>query len=627
MFDRSRNRVNTRVVFGALILAATALAAAVFSFSTSGAPTRALEYELKFDAPNTHLMDVTIKASDLDGKGVDFALPDWAPGSYYIENYWMNVQNFRATNGDGQDLSWRKTDEQTWHIDLNRANAVTVSYKMYANTMANNCAQYNDEHAFIGGPSLWMYEVGSKDRPITLTIATPNNWKVATGMTRDSENHFSAISYDWFADQPLEISNFKEQIFDFGGAKYHVIVHDVEGQKDFSAFTADTQKIVETLVPILSSVAGRGNVRSPFTEYYFLFHIWPKSGGGLEHLNSTQINFSKDWDNKEAAGDFGTQYQLKLFVTAHEFFHAWNVKRIRPRQLGPFDYSRQVHTPSLWISEGMTSYYGSLALARAGLITPQEYLDAMGKLITKFESQPGRKERSIEDTSWDTWFVRDGKLDTNLSNTNYSYYDGGQIAGHLLDFAMRHNTQNKKTLDDWMRLMYQRYALPKPGFDPDDAIKALSEVGGMDFSDFSRKYLEGKQELPYEAYFAYAGIVVEKKLDTGKPWLGVATVKDDDGRVKITNVIPGSPAEAGGLAKDDVILGFNMRAITSDDFDEILGARSAGDSVKFTVVRLNTLREVEVKLGTTPFYTYTLKPMDRPDALEQAIYKSWLGLP
>ena len=377
---------------------------------------------------------------------------------------------------------------------------------------------------------------------------------------------------------------------------------------------------------IFSSVAGNGNVRSPFTDYYFLFHVWPKAGGGLEHLNSTQIDFSKDWDDKTPAGDLGNQYELKLFVTAHEFFHAWNVKRIRPKQLGPFDYSKQVHTPSLWISEGLTSYYGALALARAGLITPQEYLDGIGKLITKFESLPGRKERSIEDTSWDTWFVRDSRLDTNLTNTNYSYYDGGQVAGHLLDFAIRHNTKNQKTLDDWMRLMYTRFALPKPGFDPEDAIKALSETGGTDFTEFSRKYLAGRDPLPYEEYFGYAGIAVEKKLETTKPWMGIQTAKSDDGRVKITSVVPGSPAEMGGLAKDDVILGFNNRAVMFEDFDSVLEARANGDSVKLIVQRINELKELQVTLGTTPFYTYTLKPMDRPDELQIKIYKSWLGM-
>ena len=603
---------------------------AAFAILTTGGNVRAadetLRYELKFEAPNTHLMDITIRASGLDGKNAEFAIPAWAPGSYQIENYWMLVQGFRALAPDGQPLAWHKTDQQTWEIDLNRANFITVEYSIYANTLQNNHAQYNERHAFIGGPSVWMYLVNGKDRPIDLSIAVPGNWKVATGMTHLSANNYHAESYDWFADEPLEISDFKEQTFEFAGTKYHVIDHDIIGQQDFTKFTGDTEKLVQQLVPVFAGVAGTSGQEAPFKEYWFLFHVWPKAGGGLEHLNSTQINFAKDWDNTGPAGAFGTQYELKLFVTAHEFFHAWNVKRIRPRPLGPFNYSLQVHTPSLWISEGLTSYYGSLAVERAGLITPQHYLDSIAKLITKFEQEPGRKERSIEDTSWDTWFVRDTKLDNNQPNIQYSYYDGGQILGHLLDFAIRQNTGNKKTLDDWMRLLYQRYALPKPGFDPQDAIRALSEVAGMDFSDFSTRYISGKESLPYETYFAYAGIDVVKKIDETKAWAGMDTSRTDDGRLKISNIIPGSPAGSAGLEKDDIVVAIDGRAVAPDDVVPIIEAHKPGDAAKIAVLRLDELREFTIALRGDPNATYTLKPMEHMTDLQQQIYKSWLGI-
>ena len=505
-----------------------------------------LHYELRFERPSTHLMDVTIHAADLEGPSVEFAMPDWAPGSYYLQNYSANVQAFRAVGSDGKELSWRKPDSQTWRVELGGANAVTVSYQVFGDTLRNNQAQYNERHAFIGGPSVWMYLVGAKERPVELTIAVPTGWKVATGMEHTSDHTFRAADYNWFADAPLEISDFAEKDFQVLGTTYHVIVHDVEGQKDFSKFTQDAQKFVETIVPMFSSVTGAEQA-APFKDYWFLFHVWPNTGGGLEHLNSTQINFSKGWDSQEPVPGYGNHYNLKLFVTAHEFFHAWNVKRLRPQPLGPFDYSQMVHTPSLWISEGVTSYYGALALARAGLITPQQYLDEISRTITNFEQNPGRRERSIEDTSWDTWFNGDTVIQlNNLKNTNYSYYDGGQIMAHILDFAIRQDTKNRKSLDDWMRLLYSRYALPKPGFQPDDAVKAASEVAGVDVSEIFSKYISGKEPIPYEKYFAYAGIDVEKKLELEKPWLGVSHSKSDDGHAKITNVIPGSSAETAG---------------------------------------------------------------------------------
>ena len=585
-----------------------------------------LHYELRFERPNTHLMDVTIHAAALEGPSVEFAMPDWAPGSYYLENYSANVQAFRAVGSDGKELSWRKTDSQTWRVELGGANAVTVSYQVFGDTLRNNQAQYNERHAFIGGPSVWMYLVGGKERPVELTIAVPTGWKVATGMERTSDHTFRAADYNWFADAPLEISDFAEKDFQVLGTTYHVIVHDVEGQKDFSKFTQDAQKFVETIVPMFTSVTGAEQA-APFKDYWFLFHVWPNTGGGLEHLNSTQINFSRGWDAQMPAPGYGTQYNLKLFVTAHEFFHAWNVKRLRPLPLGPFDYSQMVHTPSLWISEGLTSYYGELALERAGLITPQQYLDEMSYTITNFEQNPGRRERSIEDTSWDTWFNGDTVIQlNNLKNTNYSYYDGGQIMGHILDFAIRQDTKNQKSLDDWMRLLYSRYALPKPGFQPDDAVKAASEVAGADVSEIFSKYISGKEPIPYEQYFAYAGIAVEKKLEPEKAWLGASHSKSDDGYAKITNVVTGSSAEIAGLDRDDVVIGIDGSIVDEDAFNETIQEHKTGDTLHMTVIRLGEIKEIPVTLIASPYPVYKLKPMENPSDQQKAIYNSWMGI-
>jgi len=607
------------------------LLAAVFFFvdcSIAAAPAP-LRYQLRFERPNTHLMDVTVHADALSGAAADFEMPDWAPGAYAIENYAANVQRFRAHSAEGRELAWRKTDSQTWRIDLAGATAVTIDYQVYANTLQNNVGQYDDRHAFIAGPATWMYLVGGKERPIELSIDVPSGWKVATGMEHTSDHTFRAENYDWFADAPLEISDFAEKDFVVLGSTYHVIVHDVMGGKDSSQFTADLQKVVGAIVPIFQPVAGSGAQAAPFKDYYFLFHVWPKAGGGLEHLNSTQINFSKDWDNTEPLPAYGTQYTLKLLVSAHEFFHAWNVKRIRPRPLGPFDYSQMVHTPSLWISEGLTSYYGSLSVVRAGLVTPQQYLDGIARLITEFEKAPGRTERSIEDTSWDTWFfgLRTISQDNNLVNTAYSYYNGGQIMGHILEFAIRQDTNNQKSLDDWMRLLYSHYALPKPGFEPDDAVRAASETAGQDVSDIFRRYISGKEPIPYESYFAYAGVSVEKKLDSAKPWAGLTFTKQDNGTTTIKNITPGSPAESAGLDKDDIIVALDGRAITSSDDVEALFVPYKPDAtIRVLVQRLGQMREFPLALASNHYYTYSLKPMEHPTAQQQAIYNSWLGI-
>jgi predicted metalloprotease with PDZ domain len=404
---------------------------------------------------------------------------------------------------------------------------------------------------------------------------------------------------------------------------------DPKEEQDFSKFAADLQKVVEAVVPILAPAVG-GNRAAPFAEYYFLIHINPGGGvaGGIEHLNSTAITVNSGWsDHGPVTSQYLTDvYTVKLFVAAHEFFHAWNVKRLRPRELGPFDYSRIVYTPSLWISEGLTSYYAGLALERAGFLNPQQYLDYIGRLWTGLEEKPGRKERSIAETSWDTWFGGPNTGQNNLANTNYSYYDGGQTLGCLLDMEIRNHTQNRKSLDDWMRLLYTRYALPRPGFEPADAVRAASEVAGVDMSGFFERYVFGKDPLPYERDFAYAGIQV---LTSTHPqaWLGAVTQADAAGRALVSNILPGSPAETGGLDRGDVIMAVDTRVVDRAGFEKDLAARHIGDTLSLTVNHLSRVEQVSVKLGTNPYPIYTLKPMENPSELQRAIYKSYLSIP
>ncbi|HET9402782.1 MAG TPA: PDZ domain-containing protein, partial [Candidatus Acidoferrales bacterium] len=371
--------------------------------------------------------------------------------------------------------------------------------------------------------------------------------------------------------------------------------------------------------------------KAPFAQYYFLFHIMPNTGGGLEHLNSTQIFLGSDWDADSFAGSAYNGLQSKVEVSAHEFFHAWNVKRVRPKPLGPFDYSREVNTPSLWISEGITDYYAPLALARAGIITPEQYLQQMGQAITQLESSPGRKERSLEDTSWDTWFwyVGEGRFQTNEPNIDFSYYTGGHVMGQLLDLIIRNSTQNKKSLDDWMRLMYSRYALPKPGFTPEDAVRAATEVAATDMSDFFRRYISGKEIPPYEKILGYAGIEIQNGASANRAYfgLGVGRARNPQGSLTIGNVADGGPAQAAGLDRGDVIISINGHAIDASSYAQAIAAAKPGDSVVFTVSHLGAQRDVTVRPSIDPRFTYSLKFTDHPTELQRAIFRSMLGLP
>ncbi|HET6178307.1 MAG TPA: PDZ domain-containing protein [Candidatus Sulfotelmatobacter sp.] len=599
-----------------------------------------VHYELSFEQPNTHLMDITIHTGELDGKTVRFALPYWAPGVYIAEEFAVNVQGFRATDDAGALLAWHKAEDgQTWEVDLAGRTSVVIHYQIYANGMPFRGAQYNEHHASLTGAAVWMYMVDGKNRSAELTIdrsRLPASWKIATGMQNRSLNQYGAADYDWFADCPVEISDFAEKDFTALGTNYHVVVDDQIGKKDFTQFTQDLQRIVEKgVVPILAPVVAPP-LPAPFSEYWFLIHVNPGFGGvgaGVEHLTSTMIVIGSDWDDHSSTShdSMGDLYTYKLDLVAHEFFHAWNVKRLRPRPLGPFDYSRPVHTTSLWISEGLTDYFAAIAMLRAGYYKPQDYLDLTARVITGFEQDPGRSERSIADTSWDTWFGFAGagaggfgpRFSNNLANTNYSYYDGGHILGLLLDLEIRHVTGNRQSLDDWLRLMYQRYALPKPGFEPEDAVRAATEVAGTDMSEFFRRYVSGKDPLPHEKDLSYAGIRVDKEYPAGG-WLGV-TVEDQKGRAVVANVVPGSPAEIAGLDRGDEIVAAGDKAVDARALIGILKERSAGSQVVLTVIRAGIVRSLPVTLAKNPSPTYKLRPVEHPTPEQAEIYRSMMN--
>jgi predicted metalloprotease with PDZ domain len=617
------------------VLRALAMAPVCAAIAAAAEPIR---YEMAFEPWNTHLIDVTVHTSGFVGKIVRFAMPIWSPGSYVVRNFATEVQGFGATDASGHPLAWRKTDAQTWEVDVGATNAATIHYQVYANSLGS--IQYDDRHVALNGPAIWMYQVNGKDRPITLTIDTsrlPSGWKIATGLDKTTATSFRAADYDWFADCPIEISAFSERDITVLGTMYHFIVHDDLGGQDYTQFTRDMQRILEKgLVPILAPAVG-GPLAAPFPEYWFLIHLTPGAGlgGGTEHLNSTKINYSRDWgDSSPTTHDYVTSvYEAKLFVAVHELFHAWNVKRLRPHPLGPFDYSEMVHTPSLWISEGLTSYYTCIALLRSGYWTPEQYLAYVSRLITALDAMPGRAERSIAETSWDTWFGYiggdsfdpDRNLGTNILNTNYSYYDGGQTLGVLLDLEIRQRTNNRKSLDDWMRAMYQRFALPKPGFGDSDVVRVASEVAGADMSEFFRRYLLGKDPLPYERDFSFAGIETDRRVSP-EGWTGVVIVTSRDGRPVISNILPGSPAQRDGLDRGDIIVAIDDKAVDRSGAEHDLSGRHAGDRVTFTVLHHDLVRQVALTLASNPHPTYVLKPLAARSASQEAIYRGVLNV-
>lgn len=460
-----------------------------------------LKYLLKATNLDDHLFEIKIQIIGNTNKEIDLAIPAWSPGRYVIHNFAKNIQDFSAQTQTGKKLFWQKLDKQTWRIESLGENNLEIEYKVFADDLSGTFSQLNQDHANFNGASIFMYLVGYKQLPIELKIERPSNWKIISGATNDiNQTEFYFENYDILIDTPTEIGKFELDSFQLGGNTYRVALHNYYSFNEKSKLLETIKQIVETQIKILGT--------PDFNHYTFLIHIVsPKyPSDGMEHLNSTQIIESSVENIIETA--------------SHEFFHLWNVKRLRPVELGPWDYSREAYTKSLWIAEGLTSYYGDLALVRSGYWSEKKFYSFLAEQISLLESKPGRKQMSLEQSSLDTWlFLAAPKSQlTNEEQTTISYYNKGEILGLILDLEIRNRTSNLKSLDDVFRYLYKEYYLDSyqetyylkgRGYAYEDFLKAVNKVSGSDFNEFFKAYVSGTQEINYNAFLAHAGLYMD----------------------------------------------------------------------------------------------------------------------
>src|SRR5579864_2011042 len=452
----------------AVFLAVVALALSAAAVARPGPQPLELEYHLRIVRPSTHLVEVEIVASKVTEPHLDFTMPAWSPGRYAIYDFAKNVQEFEATDATGQKLAWTNTDKQTWRVDATAAGGtVRVRYKVFGNDLNGSFSQIDSTHANLNGASIYMYVTGHKPDPVTLTIEAPNGWKVYSGFSLSpDERSFRGPNYDRLIDTPIEISpECQAEQFTEGGKTIRVVVHDYEpeedsdspGQASKSASPAPSPKLTELVNGVKRIVASEmAMMPAPgFPHYTFLFHFAPdlsNGGDGMEHLNSTQIIVRGSLDD-----DAGIEEAEES--AAHEFFHLWNVKRLRPAALGPFDYTREDYTRSLWLAEGATSYYAYVNLLRSGLWDQRQFLTHLADEVRTLELEPGHALMSAESSSFHAWFYdRSPQMqETNFANTTISYYNKGAILGMLLDLEIRSRSHGGKCLLDVLRSMYRDF--------------------------------------------------------------------------------------------------------------------------------------------------------------------------
>ncbi len=598
------NRSARILILLCVLLAAGALAA-------GAAPEASMAFTVSMDRPESHYFHVELRCAGLRGETQDFKLPAWTPGYYMIMDYARNILDFRAVDGAGKPLAWEKTAKNIWRVRTGGAASVSVSYDVYAFARSVAESSLDDSQAFISPTGVFMHVGGRLREPVTVEVKPFGGWgRIATGLdpVAGRPNTYAAPDFDILYDSPILVGNLEILPFEVRGVP-HAFAGAGLGTFDREKFAADLKRMVEAAVSLFGEI--------PYSRYVFL-SIGPGMGG-LEHLNSVALTFSV------AGLASPSGYKNVLSFISHEYFHNFNVKRIRPAALGPFDYDRENYTNMLWVAEGMTSYYEDIVLNRAGLLGRDEVLERFRSSIARFENSPGRLFQSATQSSFDTW-IRFFNRGGNAANTTISYYDKGAALGLLLDLKIRNETGNRKSLDDVMRTLYREfYGEKKRGFTDAEFREVCERTAGVPLAEIF-EYAATTKAVDYRKYLAYAGLEIEDQpRELPGAYLGAAAQPDQDGRLVVMNVEWDSPASRAGLSVQDEVLAVDgVRLTARSGLGEALGRKKPGDRAKLLISRRGGTREVEAVLGTKTEKTFRMTPAAAPGPLQAAILGDWL---
>ena len=578
-----------------------------------------IAFYVSMSKPHTHMLEVEVRISRPVGSLIPaeefLVMPVWTPGSYLVREFARHVQDFSAVDASGRSLQWEKPNKNTWRIVTGGAREWRAAYRVYANELSVRTNQLNSDHAFWNNAALLMYLEGFLTAPSTLHIQAPQPWKVATGLPAAGKNTFRAENFDVLYDSPVEVSNFKTISFTVKNVPHRIVI-DGEGNYDPERMKRDVQKIVEASVELMG-----GEI--PYRDYTFILHLRANTGGGLEHLNSTALGFRRFSFRPD------TNYRGFLGLVSHEFFHLWNVKRIRPDALGPFDYTKENYTKLLWVAEGVTSYYGELILRRAGLLSEKDFLTATARAFQSYQKIPGRRVMTAEEASFDTW-IKYYRQDENSVNSQIDYYDKGAIVGLLLDLEIRKLSHNAKSLDDVMRALYTEFFKKNRNYTPADFQRLCEQMAGASLDGFFSRYVRGREEHDYNAGLLAAGLRLDSSEASDgvkaveKAYLGADLTQEGD-RLMVSRVLEGSPAYTQGLNTGDQIVAFDNMRVNKDFFEARLAEKKPGQLVSLTIFRFDDLSALPIKLGSMSDAVYRIVTVENPTEEQKRIYRSWMG--
>ncbi len=608
--------VNLRQKPSARILLALGLAftlcAGVARAQNEDCPSTGVAYEVSLKDHASHVVHVSMhyKSSQT---AREFQLPVWN-ALYQVRDFSQYVSNVRVTDAADQTEPALKVEKSTWRAEGD-GECATLAYDIFANNPGPFDAQLNDDHAFFNWAQILMYPVEAKNAPVSVRLQdVPTGWRVRDGgifgnydPAAEPGRTAKARDYDTLVDMPVEIGVFQEVDFDEGGGKYHVVVHAAPSD-------ANPEQMSETIRRIVQAETEWMHDR-PFAEYTFIYHV-PRgpAGGGMEHAYSTAIDVS--------ASRMGDGPLPFASVTAHEFFHLWNVKRIRPSSLEPVDYTKEQYTRALWFSEGVTSTVAEWALVRAGLLDEAGFLQRLARQIGELEQRPARAFQSVEESSLDAWLEKYPYYYSPDRSINY--YNKGQIVGVLLDLEMRQHSEGKKSLRELFQYMNETYAKQGRTFPGSLGVEtSAEEVAGGDFTSFFEKYVAGTAPIPYDEFFRPVGLRLVRQTLT-VPDAGFSPARGvSKGAVVVARIDPGGPAQQTGLIPGDVIEEFNGKPAAADLMVQI-AKMNPGDILRLKVRNAASARQLILTLGGRQFEGFVFRDLPTVTPAMRARREAWI---
>ncbi|MCZ4245244.1 M61 family metallopeptidase [Pedobacter punctiformis] len=580
-------------------------------------------FEVSFKEPQAHYAEVQMNISGLAKDYVDVKMPVWTPGSYLVREFEKSVEDFKAT-ASGKTLRVEKVRKNTWRIFSAKANDVKINYRVYAFEISVRTPFIDESHAFLSPTGIFMHLDGMIKSPSTVKIIPFNTWsKVSTGLTPVAGQQFTyhATDFDILYDSPIEVGN--QDVFEFtaSGVRHEVAMYG-GGNYDKEKLKVDMAKIVDQETAVYGE--------NPNKYYLFIVHNFQRGGGGLEHLNSTTLGATRDAYNTEKG------YNGFLALVAHEYHHLWNVKRLRPVALGPFDYDNENYTTNLWVAEGFTSYYENKYMHRAGFIDANGFVNDLAAGIATVLNTPGAKVQSAASSSYDAWIIG-YRPNENSKNNAISYYNKGEVIGILMDLEIINATRGAKSLDDVMKAMYLQCKTLKRGY-TDAEFKAMVEkVSGISFTNFWAKYVNGVDDAEYVKYFGYAGVDVSTENATpGKPVTGASCTLGNG--LIVTSTTRNSAAWVDGLNVNDEII--SVDGVTVDealstiklrspmislDVLPVVAKKNIGDVLKVKVKRDGLEKEFSLKLKANPNVRLKATINENATAAQKAVFAKWAG--